>query len=74
MYRGKSDISVEMVLIPAIGEREILLRVNACGICGTDLKKIEYGLVHRPGFPVMKSQGRSSRWAVASTASKSGTG
>jgi len=48
VYRGKSDISVEMVPIPAIGEREILLRVNACGICGTDLKKIEYGLVPPP--------------------------
>ncbi len=27
---------------------EILVRVHSCGVCGTDLKKIEYGLVPPP--------------------------
>jgi len=48
VYRGISNISLETVPIPKIGDGELLLRVNACGVCGTDLKKIEYGLVPPP--------------------------
>ena len=48
VYRGPATISLEIVPKPAIGEGELLLRVNACGICGTDLKKIEHGLVPPP--------------------------
>lgn len=48
VYRGPSDISVEKVPVPEIQDREILLRVHTCGICGTDLKKIEHGLVPAP--------------------------
>ena len=48
VYRGPSNISLEMVPIPKIADGEILLRVHACGVCGTDLKKIEYGLVPPP--------------------------
>ncbi len=38
----------KMVPVPEISEGEILVRVHACGVCGTDLKKIEYGLVPPP--------------------------
>ena len=48
VYRGPSNISLEMVPVPKISAGEILLRVHTCGICGTDLKKIEYGLVPPP--------------------------
>jgi L-iditol 2-dehydrogenase len=48
VYRGPASISVETVPVPKITDGEILLRVHACGICGTDLKKIEYGLVPPP--------------------------
>jgi L-iditol 2-dehydrogenase len=48
VYRGPSNISVEKVPVPEIQDSEILLRVHTCGICGTDLKKIEYGLVPPP--------------------------
>jgi len=48
VYRGPSNICVETVPIPEIRAGEILLRVHACGVCGTDLKKIEYGLVPPP--------------------------
>ena len=48
VYRGASNISLETVPVPKISEGEILLRVHACGVCGTDLKKIEYGLVPPP--------------------------
>jgi L-iditol 2-dehydrogenase len=39
---------VEAVPVPAIGPREMLVRVEACGICNTDLKKIEYNLLAGP--------------------------
>ncbi len=48
VYRGKDQLSLEQLAVPPIGEREILVRVHACGICGTDLKKIEHGLVPPP--------------------------
>jgi L-iditol 2-dehydrogenase len=43
VYRGINDVRVETVPVPAIGAGEVLLRVHACGICGTDLKKIHTG-------------------------------
>jgi L-iditol 2-dehydrogenase len=48
VYRGKGNVVVETVPVPAIGETEVLIRVAACGICGTDLKKIEHGFVPAP--------------------------
>jgi L-iditol 2-dehydrogenase len=48
VYRGPSNISLEKVPVPQILEGEILIRVHTCGICGTDLKKIEHGLVAPP--------------------------
>jgi L-iditol 2-dehydrogenase len=43
VYRGINDVRVEEVPVPAIGPGEVLLRVEACGVCGTDLKKIHSG-------------------------------
>ena len=43
VYRGVNDIRVETVPVPAIGPRDLLVRVATCGICGTDLKKIHTG-------------------------------
>ncbi len=48
VYKGQSIVSVEQVPIPEIGAGEILVRVEACGICHTDLKKIEYNLLAPP--------------------------
>lgn len=48
VYRGKGNVVVETVPVPAIGPGEVLIRVAACGICGTDLKKIEHGFVSAP--------------------------
>ncbi len=48
VYRGKGRVVVETVAVPAIGAGEVLIRVAACGICGTDLKKIEHGFVAAP--------------------------
>ncbi len=37
MYYGQQDIRIEEVPIPEIREDEILVKMNACGICGSDL-------------------------------------
>ena len=48
VYRGKGRVVVESVPIPEIGEGEVLFRVGACGICGTDIKKIHHGFLAPP--------------------------
>ena len=48
VYRGESMVNVEEIPTPAIQPGEILIRVEACGICHTDLKKIEHNLLTPP--------------------------
>src|SRR3982750_889307 len=48
VYRGESTVNVEEIPTPAIEPGEILIRVEACGICHTDLKKIEHNLLTPP--------------------------
>jgi L-iditol 2-dehydrogenase len=48
VYRGDSVVDVEEIPTPEIGPGEILIRVEACGICHTDLKKIEHNLLAPP--------------------------
>jgi L-iditol 2-dehydrogenase len=48
VYRGKDDVRVEEVPVPHIGDGELLVRVDACGVCPTDLKKIHKGLLAPP--------------------------
>ena len=48
VYVGNSRIEVRQVPVPSIGPGEMLVRVEACGICHTDLKKIEHNLLPGP--------------------------
>ncbi len=48
VYRGEGLVRVEEVPVPEIGEGEVLFRVAACGICGTDIKKIQHGFIQPP--------------------------
>src|SRR6476646_9163002 len=48
VYRGQGQIGVETVPVPEIQTGEILIRVAACGICGTDVKKVRHDLVRPP--------------------------
>jgi L-iditol 2-dehydrogenase len=48
VYRGPGKVVVEEVPVPEIGAGEVLIRVAACGICGTDIKKIQHGFVRAP--------------------------
>jgi L-iditol 2-dehydrogenase len=54
VYRGVNDVRVETVPVPLnadgasgtgapLGRGEVLVRIDTCGICGTDLKKIHSG-------------------------------
>lgn len=48
VYRGDSIVEVEEIATPLIGSGEILIRVEACGVCHTDLKKVEHNLLPPP--------------------------
>jgi L-iditol 2-dehydrogenase len=48
VYRGESRVAVERIPTPRIGAGELLIRVEACGVCHTDLKKVEYDLLAPP--------------------------
>lgn len=48
VYRGRNDLRLEQLPVPKIGPGEVLIKVSACGVCGTDLKKIHHGLQDPP--------------------------
>ena len=48
VYRGEHRVVVETVETPRLGPGEILVEVQSCGVCHTDLKKIEYDLLTPP--------------------------
>src|SRR6202045_3277738 len=48
VYREKGVVRVEEVPVPEVGEGEVLIKVAACGVCGTDIKKIFQGYVAPP--------------------------
>jgi L-iditol 2-dehydrogenase len=43
VYRAVDDVQTEEIAVPEIGAGEVLVRIDTCGICGTDLKKIHTG-------------------------------
>jgi L-iditol 2-dehydrogenase len=48
VYRGANDLRVESLPVPQIGPDELLVKVVACGVCPTDIKKIHYATVPPP--------------------------
>jgi L-iditol 2-dehydrogenase len=48
VYREKGVVRVEEAPVPEVGEGEVLIKVAACGICGTDIKKIFQRYVEPP--------------------------
>jgi len=52
LLQGASKITIESIPRPKLAEGEILLRVRACGICGSDLHTFEQGLFEEMGIPV----------------------
>jgi L-iditol 2-dehydrogenase len=48
VFRGVDQLQVEELPVPRIGPGELLVKVAACGVCPTDIKKIKYGTVVPP--------------------------
>jgi L-iditol 2-dehydrogenase len=43
VYEGKGQVNVREVPKPALGDGEVLLAIEACSICGTDLRTYRHG-------------------------------
>ncbi len=50
MLHGRNDWRLDDIAEPEPGPRDALVRIAACGICGTDLSYIHLGLI--PGHPI----------------------
>jgi L-iditol 2-dehydrogenase len=63
VYHGVGDLRIEDRPIPQIGEEDILLKVDACAICGTDLKVFLHGYKNLtpPQIPGHEISGRIER-------------
>jgi L-iditol 2-dehydrogenase len=48
VFREKGIVRIEEVPVPEVGLGEVLIKVAACGICGTDIKKIFHRYVEPP--------------------------
>jgi L-iditol 2-dehydrogenase len=62
VYRGSGRVLVEEVPTPVAGPGEMIVRVESCGVCHTDLKKVEYDLLPPP-----RIYGHETAGVVAST-------
>ena len=50
VLRAWNDLAVEDVEVPEVAPGEVLVRVRACGLCGTDLKMVR-GAFQERGWP-----------------------
>jgi L-iditol 2-dehydrogenase len=48
VYRGANDLRLETLPVPTIRFDELLVKVAVCGVCPTDIKKIQHGTVPPP--------------------------
>jgi L-iditol 2-dehydrogenase len=48
VYRGRNDVRIETVPVPRIQAGELLVKVAVCGVCPTDIKKIQAGTLTPP--------------------------
>lgn len=52
-YGEKKDIRIENVDIPSLNEDDVLIKVRACGICGSDARSYFNGVKERYKIPVI---------------------
>jgi L-iditol 2-dehydrogenase len=43
VYYGPGDVRVEQLPQPSCGDEELLVKVDACAVCGSDLKSYQHG-------------------------------
>jgi L-iditol 2-dehydrogenase len=72
VYVGNGHVEVQTVPVPEIGAGELLVRVEACGICHTDLKKVEHDLLPPPRIYGHEMAGVVERLGEGVTRFKSG--
>lgn len=72
VYRGAGRLAIEDVPLPDAGTGEAILRVEACGVCGTDVKKIQRGLLPPPRIFGHEIAGRVARTGPGVTRLKEG--
>src|SRR5271156_408453 len=48
---GVDRLSVDDVEVPSTGPNDVVLRIAACGICGSDLGCARYGMLRRGNQP-----------------------
>ncbi|MEI6235840.1 MAG: alcohol dehydrogenase catalytic domain-containing protein [Planctomycetota bacterium] len=72
VYRGENRVVVETIPTPEIAPGEILIRVEACGVCHTDLKKVEYNLLPPPRVYGHETAGIVAKVGAAVTRFKRG--
>ncbi|MFN8526663.1 MAG: zinc-binding dehydrogenase [Chloroflexota bacterium] len=58
IYYGPRDIRVEQLDRPTVGPNDVLIRVAACGICGSDLHTYRFGIFPDLGKVVHGGEGR----------------
>ena len=49
VLRGPNDIVLEDVPVPQIGPNDALIKVQFCGICGSDIHSFTTGMFVKPG-------------------------
>ncbi|HET7147966.1 MAG TPA: alcohol dehydrogenase catalytic domain-containing protein [Candidatus Nitrosopolaris sp.] len=44
--RGKNNVALDEISVPNLGDRDVLVKMRACGLCGSDLEKVygDYGM------------------------------
>jgi L-iditol 2-dehydrogenase len=47
---GRDHFEVREKPVPSVGDEDVLVRVRACGICGSDLKIVHHGLPKMPPY------------------------
>ncbi len=52
VFRGPNDLKIEQVPVPDVGDNEVLLSVDMCGICGTDVHILR-GSFPAPNLPLI---------------------
>lgn len=71
VYHGANDLRLETIPVPVIKAHELLVKVAVCGVCPTDIKKIQYGTVppprifgHETAGTVVRVGSKDSRFRV----------
>jgi len=72
VYREAGRLGIEEIPVPEIAAGELLVQVDTCGVCLTDVKKIEKGLLPGPRVFGHEIAGRVARAGAGVTRFREG--